>query len=371
MSTHLKTRFAALDAFRGIGAICVVIAHIRFLGSFTEFEIFRNAILFVDFFFVLSGFVITHSYAYRDITFKRFFINRTFRIYPLHLVTFLVFFMLTLIQYMLSLKGVNLNKAAFEGHTSLNQILPNLLFLQSWIPSFDPQSWNRVAWSLSVEYYMYMLFFLLLFIKGSFRYIVWFCISIFFYYMLFTGTENFYEISRGLAGFFVGALAYILYRSFAQNMVKISKLVFSFLEILIVLLVFLVVKNGPKYMEIMASILYIFLVLVFSVERGILSQLLVKNIFQFLGKLSFSIYMTNLIIIFSIKSLASILNNYLGSNFIVLVNDSMFFSFESILFSNFLLLLVVLLTILVSWFTYEFVEVKGQQLGRKVTNKYL
>ena len=55
-------RYAALDALRGICATMVVLYHIRPTGWLTANPLATHAWLFVDFFFVLSGFVIAASY---------------------------------------------------------------------------------------------------------------------------------------------------------------------------------------------------------------------------------------------------------------------------------------------------------------------
>ena len=87
----MRKRFEVLDSFRGIFAICVVFFHARYLGSVTETDFFRGSSTFVDFFFILSGFVLTHSYAYNEnLKFKMFFISRTFRLFPLHFATLII-----------------------------------------------------------------------------------------------------------------------------------------------------------------------------------------------------------------------------------------------------------------------------------------
>lgn len=58
----MNQRFLVLDSFRGIAAICVVIFHMHIIGSITELNFFRGSSLFVEFFFVLSGFVLAHTY---------------------------------------------------------------------------------------------------------------------------------------------------------------------------------------------------------------------------------------------------------------------------------------------------------------------
>lgn len=65
-------RFLALDGFRGLGVLFVVIFHTHVLNSFTKHDFFRNSYLFVEFFFVLSGFVLYYTYGQKDFKLKRF-----------------------------------------------------------------------------------------------------------------------------------------------------------------------------------------------------------------------------------------------------------------------------------------------------------
>src|SRR5258708_14456580 len=55
-------RFRALDSWRGICALLVAAHHLEARGFIYWQPLVRNAWLFVDFFFVLSGFVIAHAY---------------------------------------------------------------------------------------------------------------------------------------------------------------------------------------------------------------------------------------------------------------------------------------------------------------------
>lgn len=60
-------RFSVLDSVRGVCALLVALYHVEVIGGIhaghlSGFAIVDNAYLFVDFFFVLSGFVIAHAY---------------------------------------------------------------------------------------------------------------------------------------------------------------------------------------------------------------------------------------------------------------------------------------------------------------------
>jgi peptidoglycan/LPS O-acetylase OafA/YrhL len=75
-------RFVTLDAMRGVAAISVMFFHYLF-G--TSHHIFQHGVYAVDFFFVLSGIVLTHSYGFKicnDMTFFDFVKIRMIRLYP-------------------------------------------------------------------------------------------------------------------------------------------------------------------------------------------------------------------------------------------------------------------------------------------------
>ena len=80
-------RYEALDALRGVAALTVVVFH---LGQVKlEPNLFPHGYLAVDFFFVLSGFVVAHAYeaALRDtLTWRAFAVKRLIRLYPLALL---------------------------------------------------------------------------------------------------------------------------------------------------------------------------------------------------------------------------------------------------------------------------------------------
>ena len=72
-------RFEALDGWRGLCALFVAIMHFPAASPLTQNAFFGNAWLFVDYFFVLSGFVIANGYARSmssGTSFAQFAVNR-------------------------------------------------------------------------------------------------------------------------------------------------------------------------------------------------------------------------------------------------------------------------------------------------------
>jgi peptidoglycan/LPS O-acetylase OafA/YrhL len=84
-ATH--NRFDALDGLRGVAAIAVMISH------FSQETVFKNAYEAVDLFFMLSGFVIAHSYGARllsGMTSMEYVRRRLIRLYPMLLISLLI-----------------------------------------------------------------------------------------------------------------------------------------------------------------------------------------------------------------------------------------------------------------------------------------
>src|SRR5579871_4742226 len=86
--------FAPLESWRGLAALVVVVFHAVWTNPITASRFFQNGALMVDFFFVLSGFVIFHSYGRKlasttDVI--RFLWLRLGRLWPLHFAFLLVF----------------------------------------------------------------------------------------------------------------------------------------------------------------------------------------------------------------------------------------------------------------------------------------
>jgi peptidoglycan/LPS O-acetylase OafA/YrhL len=89
-----KNHFEILDGLRGLAAVIVVMFHIleTFTGGDHSKQIINHGYLAVDFFFVLSGFVI--GYAYDDrwgkMTLKGFFKRRLIRLHPMIIIGMII-----------------------------------------------------------------------------------------------------------------------------------------------------------------------------------------------------------------------------------------------------------------------------------------
>lgn len=155
---QVRSELRPLTSVRGIAAWFVVFYHVRLAAAPTLgpdlVAIFARGYLAVDFFFMLSGFVIWLNYADRlgaggRSSFPAFLWRRMARVYPLHLVMLLA-----------ALAFVAANLVAGRGIPPtfpLAELPLHLLLIQNW--GFTSHlSWNDPAWSISCEFAAYLLF---------------------------------------------------------------------------------------------------------------------------------------------------------------------------------------------------------------------
>ena len=149
-------RFAALDGLRGVAALVVAAEHLHANGPLFSLAFFRNGLFFVDFFFVLSGFVIAASYAERlraGFPAKRFLWLRFWRVWPVHVLVLGAYLAIELAVWA---GGSGLTgRAAFGPERALWQFAVQLVLLQAVVTT-ALYSWVLQSWSISVEVVMYL-----------------------------------------------------------------------------------------------------------------------------------------------------------------------------------------------------------------------
>ncbi|SMF43086.1 Peptidoglycan/LPS O-acetylase OafA/YrhL, contains acyltransferase and SGNH-hydrolase domains [Tistlia consotensis] len=166
-----RRQLASLTSLRGIAALLVALYH--FSGGFLPnlhldrgSELIAKSYLWVDFFFILSGFIMMHAYGreFRDAVdwgrFRLFLAARFARVYPLHLVLLAAFVLLELGKWLLGRADLlALYSPAFSTADAKSPfaLLLNLLMLQS-SGLLDRLTWNGPAWSVGAEWYAYLAF---------------------------------------------------------------------------------------------------------------------------------------------------------------------------------------------------------------------
>jgi peptidoglycan/LPS O-acetylase OafA/YrhL len=141
--------FLTLHALRGVAAVSVVVVHLRIW--FPGVALLSNAYLAVDFFFMLSGFVIAHAYEQRLIagmTFRTFAKARAIRMCPLLLLASVLGFAAELIRPHVMASELHVGAAALW--LVLGILCIPIVPGAGRVGQFFPLNWP--AWSLFFEF---------------------------------------------------------------------------------------------------------------------------------------------------------------------------------------------------------------------------
>lgn len=220
--THSGHRFfGSLESLRGIAALLVALLHAIWVNPIRDVGWVRNSYLMVDLFFVLSGFVICHAYGGRIrnwIEFRDFFVLRLGRLYPLHVAVLSAWVAFDVVKYVAASRlGISHGPVL---PAAAGDLVSNLLLVHSlgWQP--DSFTFNAPSWSLSTEFYTYVLFAFIVLAIGPLRHrqlplfagisVVSFAI------LLMVGRHDLiitldFGWFRCTMGFFLGAASYLVY----------------------------------------------------------------------------------------------------------------------------------------------------------------
>lgn len=362
MTQGRPDRFHVLDSLRGICAIAVAFAHFITNSHLSELRLVQNSWLFVDFFFVLSGFVIAANYGDRfagqRISFGRFAWRRLMRLYPLHLFMLVLFILTEFAFSMLQPEG------AFEGAYAPELIWENVLLLQSFgVSGF--LNWNYPSWSISAEFYTYLAFALTAMLGGLGRPLFWgigllvIPLGLILFHggsldITFTG-----GIWRCLYGFAFGTLIWALH----LRMPPMGR-IWGMLETPVLALVVVFVIYAPDWgVTLAAPLIFGLVVRVFSAEQGLWSRLFLCQPFRLFGLLSYSIYMVHAYVYARFINAAVLGRDMLGLPLTDPTRPEFPYWGTTQLWGDIMVLIMLSATICFAYITYFLIERPGMRLG--------
>ena len=328
--------------FRFIAALWIVFYH--FGATLTDNTVLNrvvsNGFQAVSFFYVLSGFIMAYlyysSFLNKQFQFFQVWKARFARIYPAYFVALIccLFFYLYWGTDFKFLDGI-----------------VEFLCVQTWTWSSFP-GYNYPDWSISVEFFFYFIFPFLMkkFVTLSTKLIIW---IVFLFWLTTQSLYNLIDFDSQkifedfplfhLSSFVFGVFGGILFFRYNSLLMKLNftKLFISILSISILLIsvhfVFDIKENIGLYAPI-----FLMLIFVLVIDRTFFSTLFSNKIADYLGEISFSIY------IFQYP--VYILSKIIAGKFQVNINSIFFlFSFVSLL-------------IVISMFTHKFIEKKIRKL---------
>jgi peptidoglycan/LPS O-acetylase OafA/YrhL len=286
-------RIPTLDGWRAVAILAVVCTHTRWPRPELAF-LGRNGELGVQLFFALSGFLITSRLlseydAQGAISWRSFYIRRVFRILP---PAFFLLFVLALLGPLARILPIN-----------RSELVAAALFYRNYA---HPASWyTGHFWSLAVEEHFYLLWPAVLCIVGVARgwraalslallFLVWRHVDSHFNWIGHFNsrqTGNTHRSDYQMAGLFLGCAAAFLWRNKTARS-AIGKVSRSWLSLPLVLAALVLVRHPGTWTEDGIDVLMVLLPLVTIADsRGFVSRLLRTELMQWIGRLSYSLYL--------------------------------------------------------------------------------
>lgn len=361
--------FKGLNALRFLAASLVILMHIRSnqitqgLAALPDWPIFFKGLTAVSFFFVLSGFLITYILLKEiettgSINIKNFYLKRVYRIWPLYFI--IVGFGLLFYWYLAPKLGLQFDIDYSKGlalllYTFFGANLLNSLFHVGGI--------LHVTWSIAVEEQFYLFWAPVVKKFKSNIKLILLMVLIVSITINTLNAFNIFELEEGWQRFvhtlqfhymaMGGWVAFLLF----QNAEKLlSKKIFSSKIVQLIILAFIGwLFLGYHKSEILEPLLilpsgfsFAWLIVNVSVNPNKIFGL-DNKVFNYLGEISYGIYMYHMIVVYAVTFLSS-----------KLLSDLPFAVLQSVY-----ILSVFSLTIILSAASYRFLESKILLKGRQ------
>lgn len=376
-----KAHVLPLDSVRGIAAISVVIHHLLLMPTFLAIfphnawincSFFRSAWLLVDLFFVLSGMVMSLSYVESEFgrfSLREFMVRRLARVYPMHIVMLIANLLFRFLRIGLVTAGVVVAAPmAFEVNNAYSFLL-NVLLLHS-MGFIDYLSWNAPSWSISVEFYTYLVFGLVVLIAQRLRSLLWLYVLAGFlvvgslFVIVFVldktslGLQTDFGILRCFVSFFIGVLTVRIVRGLPGRPSPVVQGALQLIAMIASIALVSLAENNPEvtFLAPLAFALFLGSLLAFP-DAPLVPRMLVARPLVWLGRRSYSIYMVHALVVL----FAEYFVRALGGRRILAL-DSMAPGLPATL--NLVVALAAVLV--VSHFTYRYVEIAGGKWLRNV-----
>ena len=333
-------RLKSIQMLRGIAAMLVVFHH--FMQQFYNFEK-TNVIgdffsyygkFGVDIFFVLSGFIMGYTLLSKNKSASEFLKGRIYRILPPY-----YFFTLVILVFGMIFEGIHSSSA------SLETVFKSLLFIPHENPDINIGVYPTltVGWTLNLEMFFYITLYLLLLtpLKALNKLLFTCCLFIGLPILYIALNFNIYVSVAGnlrLSEFSFGILIAIL---FVYN-IKLFKSFWLTSPAVLLLLIVCFIEMPTIICDVFISSLIVYFSLLIGMKTNYSNRYL-----EYLGKISYSIYLTHSVVILSIW----LISPELSTHFNVMIA----------------LLLTVLITIAISHASYEYIEIRFSRFLTKIT----
>ena len=290
-----SNHFIGLDLLRGISGYGVAVTH--FFAFMYNSEVSEYiSFLFVEFFFVLSGFVLFPQILKIYNNKKNLFIfykRRWLRTLPLYLLSLLIVSIITN------------NLLSFD-------FLKYLLLIQNILPNTLSNDFFPIVWSLSIEEFFYLLFPIIILIvnkKDLLKFLIYFILLILFLKIFITLYFDLDFLRKGtfirFDSIIVGFIARYFYKNFPLFLN--SSLCFLLLFFYVIGSDFVISNTGNysvKYFFVIYLQIISLLILFFFIKIDEISNFsFLKSFFSLISKQTYSVYLFHIIFIYMLYDL--------------------------------------------------------------------
>ena len=324
-----RPHFKNLDALRFVAACSVFLFHffseIKNIIPISENNFLYQGITFftskgllgVNFFFVLSGFLITYLILFeikhqKTFNLKHFLIRRTLRIWPLYFIIICIGFVIFPLLF-----------SDYEtSHHAINYLFFLANFDEIWYGANDSINFLTSPWSVAVEEQFYLAWGILLFGLSKLKKfnLITLIISLLIVSLIFRlqNYEDFrliyYHTLSVMPDILVGALlaySYFKKSTWIEKLKKLSKLKIALIYGLGFILILLKTKLFIGYFIVVERYVFACFFAFILLDQIHLKNSLFKlgdlKLFNHLGKISYGLYMYHLVLLFVLQKLMTIL----------------------------------------------------------------
>ncbi len=369
-ATPKDVYFSGINGLRFLAALAVIITHIELLkGNFDMKNYWKNSLIFnlggigVYFFFVLSGFLITYLLLVekkisKNISIKHFYVRRILRIWPLYyLILIIGFFVLP----NFSIFTIPYFERNFLAHFNSNLllyifILPNIAFSlfqavpnigQAWSIGVEEQFYIVWPWIISKSKNVLKSLIIILFAIILIKIIVLMVAPLYSQTRWYISFKSLIAMSKFECMAVGGIGAYLLF--IKSNIVTyIINKYLLFVSIIFIPLLIIII---PDYLQDGMHLAYsfLFLIIIINISQQSNNFILENSIMNFLGKISYGIYMYHFMVI---PILIYFCKNYMKNSSEFSINIVLYF-------------FTVLITIMIASISFYFFENKFIKLKSK------
>ena len=320
-----RPHFKNLDALRFFAAFSVFLFH--FFGEIKNLipiseknSIYRGITAFtskgllgVNFFFVLSGFLITYLILFElkhtnNFNLKHFLIRRTLRIWPLYFIIICIGFILFPLLF----------SDYHTQHHLINYVFFLANFDEIWYGANDTINFLTSPWSVAVEEQFYLIWGILLLVlsrlkKFNFITLISALLVVSFIFRLLNYSDLdiiYYHTLSVMPDILVGSLlAYLYFRKtvWIQKLKNLSKSKIIFIYGVGIILVLFKTKLFIDYFIVLErfvfALFFAFILLDQIYFKNSVFKLGKVKLFNHLGKISYGLYMYHLVVLFLLQKL--------------------------------------------------------------------